>query len=142
MQPRRSFGLANRDRQLFGPFAAAARSPATKSSLSATRWATAAAILQKVLQGLPHIVVGDFLPGLNSAQSHEHDPAPASDRLCIRPTAMIDVTGHVPSRQAIASLSVVELELKSRASCLTPVGFRSGQASSAIGRDMDSALDG
>ena len=142
MQPRRSFGLANRDRQLFGPFAAAARSPATKSSLSATRWATAAAILQKVLQVLPPIVVGDFLPGLDSAQSHDHDPAPASDRLCIRPTAMIDVTGHVPSRRAVDGPSVVELELISGAACLTSVSFLGGQASAAIGRDMDSSLDG
>src|SRR6516165_10434893 len=44
-----------------------ARSPATKSSLSAACCTTAAAILQKVLHVLPPIVVGNFVTCLDSA---------------------------------------------------------------------------
>jgi hypothetical protein len=126
--------------KLFGSFAAAC-SPATKRSLSAACGATAAAILQKVLQVVPAIVVGDFLPRLDSAQSHDHDPAPASDWFCIRPTGMIDVTGQVPARRAIDGPSLVDLELIFGAACLTPVGFLGGNAPAAIGRDVDPALD-
>jgi hypothetical protein len=125
---------------LFGLFAAAS-SPVTKSSLSVACCATAAAILQKVLQIIPPIVVGDFLPRLYSAQSHDHDPAPASDWFCIRPTGMIDVTCKVPSRRAVDGPSLVELELISGAACLTPIGFLGGNAPAAIGRYIDSSLD-
>src|SRR6516225_12446557 len=59
-----------------------ARSPATKSSLSAACCTTAAAILQKVLHILPSIVVGNFVTWLDSAQCHDHDTALASHRFC------------------------------------------------------------
>jgi hypothetical protein len=124
---------------LFGLFAAS--SPATKSSFSAACCATAAAIFQKALHIFPPIVVGDFLPRLYSAQSHDHDPAPASDWFCIRPTGMIDVTCKVPSRRAVDGPSLVELELISGAACLTPIGFLGGNAPAAIGRYIDSSLD-
>lgn len=118
-----------------------ARSPATKSSLSTACCATAAAILQKALHILPPIVVGNFLPRLYSPQRHDHYAAPASYRLCIRPTAMIDVTCHVPSRRAVDGPSLIELKLISGAACLTPIGFLGGNAPAAIGRDIDPSLD-
>jgi hypothetical protein len=59
-------GTQTETANLFGRFAATS-SPATKSSLSAARCATAAAILQKALHILPPIVVGNLLPGLDSA---------------------------------------------------------------------------
>jgi hypothetical protein len=118
-----------------------ARSPATKSSLSTACRATAAVILQKVLQIIPPIVVGNFLPRLDSAQSHDHDTAPASDWFCIRATRMIDVTCQVPSRRAVDGPSLVELELISGAACLTPIGFLGGNAPAAIGRYIDPSLD-
>jgi len=118
-----------------------ARSPATKSSLSTACRATAAVILQKVLQIIPPIVVGNFLPRLDSTQCNDHDPAPPSHRLCIRPTGMIDVTCQVPSRRAVDGPSLVELELISGAACLAPIGFLGGNAPAAIGRDIDPSLD-
>jgi hypothetical protein len=124
-------GTQTETANLFGPFAAAS-SPATKDSLSTTCCATAAAILQKVLQILPPIVVGNFLTRLDSAYCHDHNTAPASDWFCIRPTGMIDVTCQVPSRRAVDGPSLVELELISGAACLTPVGFLGANASAAI----------
>ncbi len=118
-----------------------ARSPATKSSLSTACRATAAVILQKVLQIIPPIVVGNFLPRLYSAQSHDHDPAAASDWFCIRPTGMIDVTCKVPSRRAVDRPSLVDLKLISGAACLAPISFLGGNAPAAIGRDIDPSFD-
>jgi hypothetical protein len=118
-----------------------ARSPATNSSLSEARCATAAVILQKVLQILPPIVEGNFLPRLDSAQCHDHYPAPASHWFCIRPTGMINVTPHVPSLRAVDGPSLVELEHISGATGLAPVGFLGGNAPAAIGRDIDPSLD-
>src|SRR5215472_19241891 len=54
---------------------------------------------------------------------------------------MIDVTGHVPSRRAIDGPSLVDLELIFGAACLTLIGFLSGKAPAAIGRDIDRSLD-
>jgi hypothetical protein len=128
--------INSRSANLFGRFAAPACPPATMGSLSATCCATAAAILQKVLQVIPPIVVSDFLARLYSAQSYDHDATPASDWFCIRLTGMIDVTGKVPSRRAIDSPSLVDLELIFGAACLTPIGFYSGNAPAAIGRNV------
>ena len=126
---------------LFDPFAAAARSPATKSSLSSACCATAAAIFQKILHILPPIVEGDFFFRLDSAQCYDHDPALASHWFCIRPAGMIDVTRRVPSRRAVDGPSLVDLELVSGAACLTPIGFFGGNAPAAIRRDIDPSLD-
>jgi hypothetical protein len=133
-------GTQTETTNLFGLFAAAS-SPVTKSSLSAACCATAAAILQKALHIFPPIVVGDFLPQLDSPQRHNHYTAPASYRLCIRPTGMIDVTCKVPSRRAVDRPSLVDLKLISGAACLTPIGFLGGNAPAAIGRDIDPSLD-
>ena len=54
---------------------------------------------------------------------------------------MIDVTGDVPSRRAIDSPLLVDLELIFGAACLTPIGFLGGNAPAAIGRDIDPSLD-
>ena len=101
----------------------------------------AAAILQKVLQMVPPIVVGNFLARVDSAQSNNYDPAPAPHRFCIWPTRMIDVTRYVPSRRAIDGPSLVDLEQIFGAARLTPIGFLSGNALAAIGRDIDPSLD-
>src|SRR6516165_3192952 len=77
---RHGIGTQTGTAYLSGPLAAPACSPATKSSLSTARRTTAAAILQKVLQILPPIVVGNFLARLDAAQSHNYDPAPAPHR--------------------------------------------------------------
>ena len=55
---------------------------------------------------------------------------------------MIDVTGHVPSRRAIDGPSLVDLERIFGAARLTPIGFLSGNARAAIGRDIGGTLDG
>ena len=126
---------------LFDPFAAAAGSPATKSSLSAACCATAAAIFQKILHILPPIVEGDFFFRLDSAHCYDYDPALAAHWFCIRPAGMIDVTRRVPSRRAVDGPSLVDLELISGAACLTPIGFFGGNAPAAIRRDIDPSLD-
>ena len=126
---------------LFDPFAAAARSPATKSSLSSACCAKAAAIFQKILHILPPIVEGDFFFRLDSAHCYDYDPALAAHWFCIRPAGMIDVTRRVPSRRAVDGPSLVDLELISGAACLTPIGFFGGNAPAAIRRDIDPSLD-
>jgi hypothetical protein len=120
---------------------AAAISPATKSSPSAACCTTATTILTKIVHILAPIIVGDFLAWLDSAQCHDHDPTPSSDWFCIRPTGMIDVTGHVPSRRAIDRPSLVELELIFGAACLTSIRFLGGNAPAAIGRNIDPSLN-
>ena len=95
-----------------------------------------------MLQIIPPIVVGNFLPRLDSTQCNDHDPAPASHWLCIRSTGMIDVTCKVPSRRAVDRPPLVELKLISGAACLTPIGFLGGNAPAAIGRYIDPRLIG
>jgi hypothetical protein len=114
---------------------------ATKSSLSAARCAMAAIFLQKVLQILPPIVEGNFLPRLDSTQCYDHYPAPSSHWFCIRSAGMIDVTCHVPPRRAVDGPSLVELEHISRAARLAPISFLCGNAPAAVGRDIDPSFN-
>jgi hypothetical protein len=122
------------------PFGASAYSPTLKRFLSAACQATTAAICQKGLQIVLAVVIRNFLLWLDLMQRHDHNPALATHRLCIRPTGMVDVACHIPSRRSVDYPSLVEREHVSCAQSLTPVRFLCGNAAAAIGRDAGSSL--
>src|SRR5215468_1783567 len=114
---------------------------AANGRLGAACGATAAAVFYEVVEIFAAIVVGYFLPKIDTAQRDKHDSPLAQHRLGIRPAGMIDITRHIPSWGTVHNPSAVEFEHIFRTPSFASIRFLGGNAPATVGRDIGGPLD-